>query len=86
MATLGITIDTAAVGNTLVFEYHLPDDASFNDFGEAEGSMLAEVFLDTLEDADFLEIFKTGYGISLDAVQCAIYTADGTEIYRGEIN
>lgn len=86
VATLGITIDTVAVGNTLVFEYHLPDDASFNDFGETEGSMLAEIFLDTLEDADFLEIFETGYGISLDAVQCAICKADGTEIYRGEIN
>lgn len=85
VAAMGITVDTVADGNMLVFEYHLPDDAAFNEFGAMEGSLMADAFLGALQDADFMEIFVESYGISLDAVQCVIIRADGTEIYRGEM-
>lgn len=85
VASMGISIDTVADGNTLVFEYHLPDDEAFNAFGESECASMADAFLGALETGDFLNAFKQGYGVSLDAVRCAVFKADGTELYRDEI-
>lgn len=80
---LGIVLDTVAEGNTLVFVYYLPDNMSFD---ETVCSTMSDVFLGTLEDADFMSIFYTGYGVSLDAVRCTFVGPDGNEIYRDEIN
>lgn len=80
---LGIVLDTVAEGNTLVFVYYLPDNMSFD---ETVCSTMSDVFLETLEDADFMSIFYTGYGVSLDAVRCTFVGPDGNEIYRDEIN
>lgn len=85
LSSTGISLDTVADGNTLVFEYHLPDDEAFNAFGESEGASMADAFLGALETGDFLNVFKQGYGVSLDAVRCTVFKADGTEIYRSEI-
>lgn len=87
VASTGITVDTVADGNTLVFEYHLPDQEVFNAFGKDECSLMTDGFLGALqdEDVDFFAAFKSGYGISLDAVRCAVFKADGTELYRDEI-
>lgn len=85
VASMGMSIKTSADGNTLVFEYHLPDDEAFNAFGDAECAPMADAFLGALESGDFLNMFKTGYGIKLDAVRCAVFKADGTELYRDEI-
>lgn len=85
VAALGITIDTVADGNTLVFEYHLPDQEAYNAFGDDECSQMTSAFLGTLSSANFISVFKTGYGVSLDAVRCAVFKADGTELYREEI-
>ena len=85
VAEMGISIDTVADGNTLVFEYHLPDETIYNAFGETEGSLMADAFLGTLNDADFINGFGMGYGIWLNGVRCVIFRADGTEIYSDEI-
>lgn len=83
VAEMGIRVDTMAEGNTLIFAYYLPD--SLGGVGEAQGALMADAFLGTLEDAGFMEIFEESYGISLDAVRCVIYQADGTELYRDEM-
>lgn len=80
---LGIILDTVADGNTLVFEWHLPDDDTFN---EAVCSVMADSFLEVLESIDFLTAFRVGYGVPLDGVRCTFYKADGSEIYRDEMN
>lgn len=85
VASTGITVDTVADGNTLVFEYHLPDQEVFNMFGADECSLMTDGFLSTLQTIDFFGEFKKGYGVSLDAVRCAVIKADGTELYRDEI-
>lgn len=85
VAGTGITMDTVADGSTLVFEYHLPDEEVYNAFGDAECSQMADGFLGALEGTDFLNLFKQGYGVTLDAVRCAVFKADGTELYRDEI-
>lgn len=86
VAVMGISIDTVADGNILVFEYHLPDEATYNSFGELEGSLMADAFLGTLKDADFIQGFGTGYGIWLSGVRCVIFRADGSEVYSDEIH
>lgn len=85
VASMGMSIDTVADGNTLVFEYHLPDQEAFNALGDAECSVMTDSFLNSLSSDDFISVFKKEYGVSLDAVRCAIIKADGTEIYRDEI-
>ena len=85
VASMGIAIDTVADGNILVFEYHLPDQEAFNALGDAECSGITDSFLSSLSSDDFISVFKKEYGVSLDAVRCAIIKADGTEIYRDEI-
>lgn len=85
VAAFGITIDTSADGDTLVFEYHLPDQEVYNAFGEDECSQMTGGFLGELKTIDFFAAFKSGYGVSLDAVRCAVFKADGTELYRDEI-
>lgn len=85
VASTGITIDTVADGSTLVFEYHLPDNDAFNAFGKDEGSQMADAFLSSLSGTNFLSVFKAGYGVTLDAVRCSVFKADGTEIYSDEI-
>ncbi|MDE5589288.1 MAG: DUF4854 domain-containing protein [Acetatifactor sp.] len=85
VASMDITIDTVADGNTLVFEYHLPDQEVFNAFGDDECSQMTDGFLGQLQTIDFFAVFKSGYGVSLDAVRCAVFKADGTELYRDEI-
>lgn len=85
VASMGMSIKTSADGNTLVFEYHLPDDEAFNAFGDTECATITDAFLGALETGDFLGMFKEGYGLKLDAVRCAVFKADGTEIYRDEI-
>ncbi|MDE5588191.1 MAG: DUF4854 domain-containing protein [Acetatifactor sp.] len=85
VSAMGITVDTVADGNILVFEYYLPDEAIYNAFGETEGSLMADAFLGALQDEDFLQGFGTGYGIWLDGVRCVVFRADGTEIYSDEI-
>lgn len=87
VAAFGITVDTVADGDTLVFEYHLPDQEVYNAFGEAECSQMTGGFLGALQTdtVDFFAAFKSGYGVSLDAVRCAVFKADGTELYRDEI-
>lgn len=81
-----ITIDTVADGNTLVFEFYLPDEGMYNLFGETEGSLVADVFFSTLKDENSIQDFGTEYGIWLDGVRCVIFRADGTEIYSDEIH
>lgn len=85
LASTGIGIDTSADGNTLVFEYHLPDEEAFNAFGTEDCASMADGFLGALEEGDFLDTFEQGYGVKLDAVRCAVFKADGTELYRDEI-
>ena len=82
VAELGIILDTVADGNTLVFVYYLPDGGSFD---ETVCSAMSDVFLGILSDEDFISMFYTGYGVSLDAVRCTFVGADGSEIYRDEI-
>lgn len=83
ISDLGITLDAVADGNTLVFAWYLPDNDTFN---ETVCGVMADSFLDALESADFLTAFREGYGVSLDGVRCTFYNADGSEIYRDEIN
>lgn len=82
VAELGIILDTVADGNTLVFVYYLPDGGSFD---ETMCIAMSDVFLGILSDEDFISMFYTGYGVSLDAVRCTFVGADGSEIYRDEI-
>ncbi len=80
---LGITLETVADGNILVFEWYLPDDETMD---ETLCSIMADSFMGTLESVDFLSAFRVAYGVSLDGVRCTFYNADGSEIYRDEIN
>lgn len=85
VSSLGITIDTVADGNTLVFEWHLPDNDAFNALSGDDCASMISPFLETLEGADFIAVFKQGYKVSLDAVRCTVLNGSGTEIYRDEI-
>ena len=85
VSSLGISLDTVADGNTLVFEWHLPDNDAFNVLSGDDCASMITPFLDTLEGADFIAVFKQSYKVSLDAVRCTVFKGDGTEIYRDEI-
>lgn len=84
VAGQGITIDTKADGNTLVFEYHLPDNEVFNAMTKDQGAQMSDAFLGVLEASDFLSVFEQGYKIKLDAVRCSVILSDGSELYSGE--
>lgn len=85
VTSLGISIDTVADGNTLVFEWHLPDNDAFNTLSEDDCSEMISPFLQVLDSGNFITEFKDGYKVSLDAVRCTLIKGDGTEIYRDEI-
>ncbi|MCM1057622.1 MAG: DUF4854 domain-containing protein [Firmicutes bacterium] len=81
----GITITNEADGNTLVFTWHLPADGLYSELDSDTCGVMSDSFLGTLESSDFLTAFKTGYGVTLDAVRCVFVTSDGSEIYRDEL-
>ncbi len=84
VAGQGITVETKADGNTLVFEFHLPDEEAFNTASEELGATMADNFLGVLEASDFLNVFEQGYKIKLDAVRCSVILSNGSELYSGE--
>lgn len=83
VTSMGISIDTVADGNTLVFEWHMPamlDDLSGDDYADS-----ITPFLQVLEEEDFIALFKQEYKVSLDGVRCVVIKSDGSEAYRDEL-
>jgi len=86
LASSGMTVKLAADGNTFVYEYTLTS----GDFSNLTTEDLAAAFDPVIEAneqglADLFKSFEDSYGIKLDGARFTFLTADGTELYSGDV-
>lgn len=84
LASAGITLDITADGNTLIYEYRLPDDSWIRSLSEEE---LAAAFTPMADSVgmsvdSIFSAFSEQYSLSIDAVRLLCRSQDGTELYR----
>ncbi|MBD5550848.1 MAG: DUF4854 domain-containing protein [Lachnospiraceae bacterium] len=86
LASSGITVKLAADGNTFVYEYTMPGEG-YEDLSTED---LAAAFDPVIEQnksglEDLFKTFDSEYDIKLDGARFVFLTADGTEIYSGDV-
>lgn len=87
LASTGMTVKLAADGDIFVYEYTLPADDTYSSL---TGDDLAAAFDPVIEAnkaglADLFESFESTYGIKLGGARFTFLTADGTELYSGDV-
>ena len=87
LASTGMSVTLAADGNTFVYEYHLP---SGSDYSNATAEQIAAAFDPVIEQnkasvENLFTTFEESYGIKLDGARFTFISADGTELYSGDV-
>lgn len=87
LASTGMSVKLAADGDIFVYEYTLPNDDTYS---ALTGDDLAAAFDPVIEAnkaglKDLFESFESTYGIKLGGARFTFLTADGTELYSGDV-
>ena len=86
----GMTVKLNADSNVFIYEYYLKDDGAI-DYSSLTADQLDAAFGPVIEANrsdlnDLFTSFEQSYDITLDAIRFTFYTADGTELYTGEVH
>lgn len=87
LASTGMSVKLAADGDIFVYEYTLPNDDTYSSLTADD---LAAAFDPVIEAnkaglADLFKSFEDSYGIKLGGARFTFLTADGTELYSGDV-
>lgn len=87
LASTGMTVKLAADGDIFVYEYTLPDSDAYSGLTADD---LAAAFDPVIEAnkaglASLFQSFESTYGIKLGGARFTFLTADGTELYSGDV-
>ncbi len=87
LASTGMSVKLAADGDIFVYEYTLPDSDTYSSLTADD---LAAAFDPVIEAnkaglTSLFESFESTYGIKLSGARFTFLTADGTELYSGDV-
>lgn len=88
IASTGLTVNFAADGNTLVYEYYVSDSLGLNSLSPEELATAFEPVVDQYRSSisSLFDEFKTNYGLIPDGVRFVFYSEDGTtELFSSEV-
>lgn len=87
LAATGITFDLAVEGNTLIYQYCLPDGFFTDGLAEEEQTAAFDSMVDagSASAETVLAMFAEKYGLTLDAIRFTYYSKDGTVLYSRDV-